>query len=60
MSPKAANDRVKDYHRQTNERRKIINQKAEVKRKLRAEEEAKQLELAIKETIPKQAEVAKK
>jgi hypothetical protein len=43
---------VKDYGKTTNERRKIINAKAEVKRKLRADEEAKQLELAIKETIP--------
>lgn len=53
MSPKAANNRIKEYHKQTNERRKIINAKAEVRRKLKAEEEAKQLELAIKETIPK-------
>jgi len=40
LSPKAANERVKDYNKQIYERRKIINAKAELKRKLKAEAEA--------------------
>lgn len=40
LSPKAANERVRDYNKQIYERRKIINAKAEVKRKLKAEAEA--------------------
>jgi hypothetical protein len=32
MSPALANDRIKDYHKQTAERRKAISEKMAVKR----------------------------